>query len=136
MTTERTNEDRAESAFRVLLVYSQQTHSGESYQDYHISDLLCDLHHFADEHGEDWGALLETATMHYDAETVADPDKGEETAGIQCRYCGRNITLDGDVGFRGWIDPEATGDDSIWRETCDKHDTFIADHEPVTEVTT
>jgi len=29
-----------------------------------------------------------------------------------------------------WINPEATGDDSIWRETCEDHDTFIADHEP------
>ena len=46
-----------------------------------------------------------------------------------CRHCGRSImSWEGNV----WIDPEATGDDSIWRETCDKHDTFIADHEPVT----
>jgi hypothetical protein len=30
----------------------------------------------------------------------------------------------------GWVDPEATGDDAIWRETCDAADTFIADHEP------
>lgn len=45
----------------------------------------------------------------------------------------------GDVLYRrtkrvpayGWIDPEATGDDSIWRETCDAHDTFVAEHEPV-----
>jgi hypothetical protein len=29
-----------------------------------------------------------------------------------------------------WVDPDATGDDSVWRETCDAHDTFIADHEP------
>lgn len=43
-----------------------------------------------------------------------------------CRHCGRTIMLAGDV----WIDPEATGDDEIWRETCDAHDTFIADHEP------
>lgn len=42
-----------------------------------------------------------------------------------CRYCQRRIVLlDG-----SWIDPEATGDDSIWRETCDEHDTFAAEHE-------
>lgn len=43
-----------------------------------------------------------------------------------CAYCRRRIVL---VDGR-WIDPEATGDDSIWRETCDEHDTFVAEHEP------
>ena len=43
-----------------------------------------------------------------------------------CRHCGRVIVLDNGL----WVDPEATGDDSVWRETCDAHDTFIADHEP------
>jgi hypothetical protein len=43
-----------------------------------------------------------------------------------CRHCGRVIVqCDG-----GWVDPEATGDDSVWRETCDAHDTFTAEHEP------
>lgn len=44
-----------------------------------------------------------------------------------CRYCGRLIIWSSEDG---WIDPEATGDDSIWRETCDAHDTFTAEHEP------
>jgi hypothetical protein len=52
-----------------------------------------------------------------------------------CRHCGRRIERDAaDVaaGYEGrWIDPEATGDDSIWRETCDQHDTFTAEHEPL-----
>lgn len=43
-----------------------------------------------------------------------------------CRHCERSIIQDGDI----WIDPAATGDDSVWRETCDQHDTFLADHEP------
>jgi hypothetical protein len=44
-----------------------------------------------------------------------------------CRYCHRDIVLE--AGY--WIDPEATGDDSIWRETCDEHtDDFLAYHEP------
>ena len=43
-----------------------------------------------------------------------------------CLHCERAIALDGDV----WVDPEATGDDGIWRETCDAHDTFTAEHEP------
>ncbi len=46
---------------------------------------------------------------------------------MTCKHCGRRITNDDGLG---WIDPEATGDDSIWRETCDEHDTFEAEHEP------
>ena len=46
---------------------------------------------------------------------------------MQCRYCGRTIIYS---EREGWIDPEATGDDRIWRETCDSHDTFTAEHEP------
>lgn len=44
-----------------------------------------------------------------------------------CRHCERRIVF---VEEDGWVDPEATGDDSIWRETCDAHDTFRAEHEP------
>lgn len=43
-----------------------------------------------------------------------------------CQHCERTIIPEDG----GWIDPEATGDDSVWRECCDSHDTFIADHEP------
>jgi hypothetical protein len=52
-----------------------------------------------------------------------------------CRHCGRDIIQASSDPYGVpdglWIDPEATGDDSIWRETCDSHDTFQADHEPV-----
>lgn len=42
-----------------------------------------------------------------------------------CRHCNREVvSVDG-----RWIDPEANGDDRIWRETCDSHDTFQAEHE-------
>jgi hypothetical protein len=59
-------------------------------------------------------------------------DTGRRTARDvikECRHCGRSIVLDGDR----WVDPEATGDDSVWRETCDAHDTFVAEHEPTRE---
>jgi hypothetical protein len=44
-----------------------------------------------------------------------------------CKHCTRDITcVDGT-----WVDPEATGDDSIWREVCDaNHEDRIAAHEP------
>lgn len=44
-----------------------------------------------------------------------------------CRHCFRTILQDSE-GV--WIDPEAADDDSVWRETCDSHDTFQAEHEP------
>lgn len=45
---------------------------------------------------------------------------------MTCQHCGREIVLvDG-----AWIDPDASGDDVTWREVCDSHDTFIAEHEP------
>ena len=45
---------------------------------------------------------------------------------MECQYCGRDIIqIDGI-----WVDPLATGDDAVWRETCDSHDTFLADHAP------
>ena len=43
-----------------------------------------------------------------------------------CRHCERPVVMNGGL----WIDPEATGDDAIWRETCEAHDTFTAEHEP------
>lgn len=44
-----------------------------------------------------------------------------------CRHCHRGIQFVDDR----WIDPEATGDDVIWRETCaDNHEDRIAAHEP------
>lgn len=48
----------------------------------------------------------------------------------ECKHCHRRIVND---PTDGWVDPEAPldTDDSIWRETCDRHDTFIADHEPL-----
>lgn len=44
----------------------------------------------------------------------------------ECRHCGRPIV----ETEAGWVDPEATGDDAVWGETCDAHDTFEAKHEP------
>jgi 7,8-dihydro-6-hydroxymethylpterin-pyrophosphokinase len=46
-----------------------------------------------------------------------------------CIHCDREIGRDKDGR---WVDPEATGDDSIWRDTCDSnHEDRIAAHEPM-----
>lgn len=44
-----------------------------------------------------------------------------------CKHCDRDIVkVDGT-----WVDPQATGDDAIWRETCDNnHLDRAAEHEP------
>jgi hypothetical protein len=47
-----------------------------------------------------------------------------------CTFCERRIVFVDGV----WVDPAATGDDSIWREVCDSHDTFTAEHEPQGDV--
>lgn len=44
-----------------------------------------------------------------------------------CLHCGRAIIL-AESGI--WVDLAASGDDEIWREVCDSHDTFMAEHEP------
>lgn len=41
------------------------------------------------------------------------------TVPLTCLHCGREVVLVDDR----WVDPEATGDDAIWRETCDENDT-------------
>jgi hypothetical protein len=74
--------------------------------------VLCDI-----EHGDTVGTLVEVAKSHA---CVMVPGT--------CVHCQRPIvkTADGT-----WIDPEATGDDSMWRETCaDNHEDRIAAHEP------
>ena len=64
-----------------------------------------------------------------------DPDDEYDPADIvrnyagpqdKCRHCGRAIVQENGI----WIDPEATGDDAVWRESCDSNDTFQALHEP------
>jgi hypothetical protein len=44
-----------------------------------------------------------------------------------CVHCGREIMWH---PVDGWTDPEATGDDSVWRMVCDASVTFTAEHEP------
>lgn len=59
--------------------------------------------------------------------TLSDLPTYEPTV-ADCEHCGRTIILRAD-GV--WIDPEATGDDSLWRECCDANDDDItAPHEP------
>lgn len=51
-----------------------------------------------------------------------------DTGKFYCRHCDRAIEYDEQTHY--WLDPEATGDDSMWAATCDQHDTFVAEHQP------
>lgn len=58
--------------------------------------------------------------------------RGIQLVGVEatCRFCDRTIQF----VDRLWIDPEATGDDSLWRETCDSNDNDrISAHEPTVQ---
>lgn len=44
-----------------------------------------------------------------------------------CRFCGRDIV---DNPEDGWVDPEATGDDVMWRQSCDAAKALPFYHEP------
>jgi len=42
-----------------------------------------------------------------------------------CKHCARPVELTDE----GWVDPEATGDDSLWYFVCDENETFPSEHE-------
>lgn len=47
-----------------------------------------------------------------------------------CLFCERPVRFDPTVGL--WVDPMATGDDSMWRETCEANTgSFTAEHSGV-----
>lgn len=55
------------------------------------------------------------------------PGEPDSRADSTCRHCDRVIVLDKGT----WMDLDATGDDRIWRETCDRNDQDrLAHHEP------
>lgn len=45
-----------------------------------------------------------------------------------CKHCERDVFLTDE----GWADPNATGDDEIWRLTCDGNEAWPSEHEGVT----
>ena len=63
------NADRAERAYRLILIYRQWAGQDED-EETLIVDLLADLMHLADEGYGEWPYMLERATMHYEAERV------------------------------------------------------------------
>ncbi len=64
------------------------------------------------------------------AHEILEVIAGEHGAQSTCIHCQRPIQM---VDGEGWIDPAATGDDGVWRDSCYAHDTREADHESARE---
>jgi hypothetical protein len=66
---ERTNRQRAASAAVAVKAYARETHTWDD-EDVatHISDLICDLSHLANQHGLDPTDLIERGLDHHAAE--------------------------------------------------------------------
>jgi hypothetical protein len=78
-----------------------------------LDAIHAEYHQNAETHG--WNSW--NAHSHHD---------NDPTPVATCKHCGRGIVREGGA----WVDPNATGDDAIWREACDAHDTITAEHEP------
>jgi hypothetical protein len=88
-------------------------------------DPRCDTcNRFADQlNGQEWCGVCGSCREHCEDYAGCTPYSAAE-----CKHCERQILDSPD----GWIDPEAYGDDSIWRESCQGNtDDPWAPHEPV-----
>lgn len=77
-------------------------------------------------HGHTIEQMFEQIPQHPAAILQSAVEEATQQERATCRHCARTII--NDAGR--WVDPWATGDDSVWRETCPDHDTFTAEHEP------
>lgn len=63
------NEQRALSASLAIAEFQNDTRTDDEDA---LSDLLCNLRHYADLHGLDWDHEMSRAMVHYEAETTSD----------------------------------------------------------------
>ena len=76
--TKKTNKDRSDDIYRLMLVFLQYYGFEESYADeenWFIRDLLCDLKHFCDEYGIDFYGELIRAEEFYDLEVQEEKEE-------------------------------------------------------------
>jgi len=66
------NDDRSEWAHRAILAFENATRTDREDA---LTDLLCNLHHWADRYGQDFDAMLCRSQMHYEAETRDPPTR-------------------------------------------------------------
>lgn len=71
MSVRKTNKDRSDNIYRLMLVFLQYygyEQSEAQQDDYYIRDLLCDLMHFCDEYAIDFQEQLRIGEAFYDEE--------------------------------------------------------------------
>ena len=71
MSVRKTNKNRSDDIYRLMLVFLQYYDFEESEakeEDYYIRDLLCDLMHFCDEYAIDFQEQLRIGEAFYDEE--------------------------------------------------------------------
>ncbi|MGR5367041.1 hypothetical protein [Photobacterium damselae] len=68
--TIKNNSDRAESAYRAIQKFSDVTGLDNEEMETKIKDLLCNLHHLADEQGIDFSDVLEASHRSYESELI------------------------------------------------------------------
>ena len=79
MSKIKTNKDRTENIYRLMLVFLQYYGFEESEaknEEWYIRDLLADLKHFCDEHGIDFENQLRIAEMFYDEDIREEVSNG------------------------------------------------------------
>lgn len=91
------NADRAAWALATLTAFGEIT--GVDEYDTAIGDLICDLHHFADQEGIDWQEVLDRADMHYTAEVEEEAEEEAEDASTETEH-GEAVVLIGDFGTK------------------------------------
>ncbi len=86
--------------------------------------------------GDDWIGLAGDMEMSTPYE-ITECEHGEHAIdgvcyhhaeSATCKHCERHIIRYSRE--HSWIDPEATGDDSIWRESCGDSQAAYPEHEP------
>ncbi len=78
MSVKKTNKDRTENIYRLMLVFLQYYGFEESEakdEDWYIRDLLADLKHFCDEYGIDFYTELIRAENFYDQEVQEEKEE-------------------------------------------------------------
>ena len=71
MSVRKTNKDRSDNIYRLMLVFLQYYDFEESEakdEDWYVRDLLCDLMHFCDEYAIDFQEQLRIGEAFYDEE--------------------------------------------------------------------
>jgi hypothetical protein len=84
---QRTNTERALDAEAAVLLFAEKTGQAEDFKTdprAPISDLICNLRHYADRRHIPWTDVMESAMTNYNAERYCDDCKSPEHGSDEC----------------------------------------------------